>query len=561
MAATRCPHCGKERPEKATVCPHCGKPAASAAGKPKPPSPQKKKKKKQALPVITLALLVVSAGLLCAAIFLMLRLGKPAEPSREVPETLPAQAAVETTPFAFAFPAYAPHPQLPGDGSAGSDFNVAHIPTADAYAYMDTLAETYRTYVVKQTLGKDSSGAFDYNRYVLSKAYWRAWYQEDYPRMYAWRKGKTVIYSLSVSPRIGDTMYETPYIGTVYDDVSAVNCPEPGIASTRTVNGKEFTRYPAGDVEPTLVYTRPMALYEGLTSYLYTPDFAFRNRISRFSHESLIDSDGVTFYRYPFGDRKADGSKPLSVFVLANEHGNNGDSLMPSVCAMRMARDLCENTSNYFLMWLKENAIITIIPVGNPWGYNKSPESGENGYYNANGVNINRNYDTPGWLSSDTVWGDAQTFGPYPGSETETQYIMNTITQSGADVAVSVHGISLAPDRHTLTEYNGNAVYQGCGFDQSRMWKVSEALFSSYNFGFSPNTHTVIDETANSCLNCGKSPAYIEYAGAVGGLIETIDWEIGTHQNYTPIAMEQAYAELLLVLQNWCEEAILNAAG
>jgi hypothetical protein len=88
------------------------------------------------------------------------------------------------------------------------------------------------------------------------------------------------------------------------------------------------------------------------------------------------------------------------------------------------------------------------------------------------------------------------------------------------------------------------------------MWKVSEALFSQYNFGFSPNTGNVVDDSDNNYNNCGKSQAYIQYSGAVGGLVETIDWEIGTANNYTAVAMEQAYAELLLVLQNWIEEAL-----
>ena len=464
-------------------------------------------------------------------------------------------------PYAFSIPAYAPHPQLPGDGSENADFNVDHIPTADAYAYMDALWNRYRTYIVKQCLGKDTSGQYDYFRYVLSKAYWRAWYKENYPKMYAWKNGNTVVYSVSVSPRVGDTMYATSYIGTAYNTVTAVNSTTLGTASTRTVNGLEFTRYPDGDVEPTLVYTPPHALSNGTEGgYIYTSAFAFYKSIAEFTHEYIVDSAGDKYYRYPFEDKKVDKTRPLSVFILANEHGNNGDSLMPSVTVMRMAKDLCENTNNHFLEWLKENAVITMIPVGNPWGYNKDPSTSDSGYFNANGVNINRNYDTPGWIGSDYNYGGLETFGAYAGSENETQYIMNTIQQCKADVGVSYHGIGYVPSKHGSGEYNGNAVFQGCGFDQTRMWKVEEALFSGYNFGFSPDTHSTFDDSANSYNNCGKSPAYIEYAGAVGGLIESIDWEIGTADNYTPVAMEQAYAELLLVLQNWCEEALLKVS-
>lgn len=132
---------------------------------------------------------------------------------------------------------------------------------------------------------------------------------------------------------------------------------------------------------------------------------------------------------------------------------------------------------------------------------------------------------------------------------------MNTIQQCKPKTAMSCHGRGIPAD--TLDgPYNSHAMYQGCGFDQERMWKVQEHLFSMYSFGFTPNHHTTLDESANSYLSAGKSPSYIEYAGAVGGLIEIDDFEVGTLNTFTPLAMEQAYAEVLLTLQNWVEEAL-----
>lgn len=451
---------------------------------------------------------------------------------------------------AFSFAAYPPSPQLPGDGSDEADFNTANVTTAEVYAYMDALWSRYRTYMVKQNLGKDSSNQYDYYRYVFSKAYWRAWYKENYPKMFAWINGNTVIYSESISPRVGDNMYSTPYIGTVYNTVAAVNSETIGVASTRTVNGLMFTRYAEGDVEPTIVYTVPLAIFDNYMGRTYTADFAASSGIKEFTHEYIVDSNSVKYFRYPFEDKKMDKSALFPVFILANEHGNHGDSMIPSVVVMRMLKDLCNNTDNLFLRWLKENAIVTVIPVGNPFG----------GYNNANGVNINRNYDTPGWAGSNTdpVGGTKEdgAFGPYAGSEIETQYIMNTIQQCKAKTAISCHGRGI-PDGRPLGEYNSSAAFQGCGFDAERMRKVEEALFSMYNFGFNPNgQHIIIDQTSDNYLNAGKSPSYIEYAGAVGGLIEIDDHEVGTLDRFTPLAMEQAYAEVLLVLQNWVEEAL-----
>jgi hypothetical protein len=455
---------------------------------------------------------------------------------------------------AFSFAAYPPSPQLPGDGSDEADFNTANVTTPEVYAYMDALWSRYRTYMVKQNLGKDSSGQHDYYRYVFSKAYWRAWYKENYPKMFAWQNGSTVVYSVSVSPRVGDTMYSTPYIGTAYNTVTAVNSETVGTASTRTVNGLVFTRYAAGDVEPTIVYTVPLAITSTYKGRTYTDAFNASSGITEFTHEYIIDSQGTKFFRYPFEDKKLDKSPLFSVFILANEHGNHGDSMIPCVTVLRMLKDMCENADVPFLRWLKENAIVTVIPVGNPYG----------GYNNANDVNINRNYDTPGWAGSNTdpAGGTKEegAFGAYAGSEIETQYIMNTIQQCKAQAAMSCHGRGVPTD--VLGEYNSSAMYQGCGFNPDRLWKVEEALFSMYNFGFQPNgQHTTADQTADDASSAGKSPSYIQYAGAVGGLIEIDDYEVGTLDSFTPLAMEQAYAEVLLVLQNWVEEALLKSSS
>lgn len=452
---------------------------------------------------------------------------------------------------AFAFPAYPPSPQLPGDGSDEADFDTSNVTTPEIYAYMDALWNRYRTYMVKQNLGKDSSGQYDYYRYVFSKAYWRAWYKEGYPKMYAWQNDSTVIYSESVSPRVGDTMYSVPYIGMAYSTVAAVNSETIGVASTRTVNGLVFTRYADGDVEPTIVYTVPLAIISDYKGRTYTDAFAASHSVTEFTHEYIVDSQGTKFFRYPFEDKMVDGTRLFSVFILTNEHGNHGDSMIPSVVAMRMMKDLCNNADVPFLRWLKENAIVTFIPVGNPYG----------GYNNGNNVNINRNYDTPGWAGSNTdpIGGTKEdgAFGPYAGSEIETQYIMNTIQQCKADVGLSGHGRGVPVD--AANEYNSSAQFQGCGFDPERMWDVEATLFSMYNLGFQPiGQHTYPDSTGDSYENAGKSPSYIQYAGAVGGLIEIDDYEVGTLDSFTPLAMEQAYAEMLLVLQNWCEEALLK---
>lgn len=460
---------------------------------------------------------------------------------------------------AFSLPAYCPTPQLPADGSEGSDFNYKTLSTQDAYDYMDALCNQYKYkgYITKQSMGKDASNSFDHNRYILSKAYWRAWQKANYPKMFAWKKGTTVIYSVSVSPRIGDYMYSTKFVGTVYGTVEAVNVTA-GVLSTRTVKGSVFTRDEASDIEPILVYTKP--LQSPRTPNTITPNPKFPVYDANFDEltqlpgpclDSYITIDGVQYDRYPFGDRKLDQTKPLSIFILSNEHGLNGDALIPSMVVMRMAKDLCKNTDNPFLKWLKENCMITMIPVGNPWGYGRylnQNQSERSGYYNSNGININRNYDTPGWAISDTNYGDTSTFGTYPGCEIETQHIMNTMRLCNPNVGISMHGLGYPPEYRDILD-NGYFIYQGQGFDSSRMKKIIETLYSSYHLGGGASV-----DYGQHYNSCGKSPAYIQYCGAVGGLTETICWECGTENEYTSTTMEQAYTQLLLFLQTWCEE-------
>jgi hypothetical protein len=245
----------------------------------------------------------------------------------------------------------------------------------------------------------------------------------------------------------------------------------------------------------------------------------------------------------------------MSIFMLSNEHGNYGDDLIPSFVVMRMAKDLCRNTENPFLKWLKENCIITMIPVGNPWGYARYLTSGNtSGYCNSNAVNINRNYDTPGWETSNT---DPQggtkedgAFGAYPGSEIETQHIMNTMQICKQKVGISMHSPGFAPQYKDMPD-NAYFIHQGQGYDSTRVHKITEALYSNYGMGGSADIGSI-----QHYENCGKSPAYIQYVGAVGGLTETVTQENGTNNIYTSIAMEQAYTQMLLFLQTWCEEAL-----
>jgi hypothetical protein len=444
----------------------------------------------------------------------------------------------------FSLPAFAPTPQKAPTADGGGLMDVRAIRTNTYYEYMDGLVSKHPNYLHKQYMGKDETGVYDHNRYIACRAYYHAWALNNYPKMFAWKNGNTIVYSISVSPRVGDAMYSTPYIGTSYGTVSVVNCNfDPVKASTRTVNGLEFERYATADVEPTVVFTTVKREYEGCT--VYNSSFASSTTVATIKNGIMTCADGKTYSRYPFEDRRNDKSKPLSVFILSNEHAgcNWGDSSIVSIIVAQFLTDLCENKNIPFLRWLKDNCMITTIPIGNPWGYS---EDSIDGYNNSNGVNINRNYDTPGWCLGEYDLGGGH--GEYAGSESETQHIMNTIHLCNAHVCMSMHGVG---HHNEIPTQDGYAQMQGQGFDHSIRRRLEEILSTSYNLGLEAD---ITDY--NDPYHTGKSPSYFQWFGAVGGLTETVPWNALTGEYFDAVSMEAGYTEMLLFLQCWIKEAL-----
>lgn len=461
---------------------------------------------------------------------------------------LSINAGGSTENIVFSIPAFAPVPQKAPTADGGGIMDVRAIRTDTYYEYMDGLVAKHPNYLYKQYMGKDMTNTYDHYRYIACRSYYHAWVLDNYPKMFGWKNGDTVVYSVSVSPRVGDAMYSTPYIGTVHGTVAVVNCNfDPVKASTRTVGDVEFERYAAADVEPTVVYTTVKREYEGCT--VYSSTFASSTTVSSIADGVMTCADGKTYTRYPFEDRRNDKSKPLSIFILSNEHAgcNWGDSSIVSIIVAQFLTDLCENKNIPFLRWLKDNCMITTIPIGNPWGYSEDSIAG---YDNGNAVNINRNYDTPGWCLGEYDLGTGH--GEYAGSESETQHIMNTIHLCNADVGMSMHGVG--HHNETPTQ-DGYIQMQGNGFDSSIRRPIDEIMTTSYNLGLEGDTTVV-----NDPYHAGKSPSYIQWAGAVGGLTETVPWNALTGEYFDSVSMEAGYTEMLLFLQCWIKEALQKAS-
>lgn len=358
--------------------------------------------------------------------------------------------------------------------------------------------------------------------------------------------GVEVPFEVTTDPTIASqestTTVESEGGGTPVTTVSATN-------RSRTIGGVAYVRSEPDDVAPTLIYTD-------------ADD-------SRNSGTSLT-VDGITYRRYPLGDLGANRTRLTPVFIYANEHGvpktlNPTGSHEPKICsviAARFLRDLASDkqAENPLYKYIRENCMVIVIPVANPFGYNLNV-SGDtpayawtaDGYYNYNGCNINRNYDTPGW---DVMTDSATLKGGYPGSQNETQFIMNTMVESGAAVAMSLHG---------LGSWEGYCAHQGqspdgSDYDRDKLAKVAALLLETYGYTlryYDLNADGTPKPSANLPATTSKSPSYITQCGAYGGIVEFNDDDArisGWHREMNSNVMNNAYAQMLNLLAMWLSD-------
>lgn len=333
---------------------------------------------------------------------------------------------------------------------------------------------------------------------------------------------------------------------------------------TRTINGLEFVRYAEGDAEPTLLYTEAVNTKPVVYGFTYDANWERQANISEYGDGTMV-SGGITYIRYPYGDLKKDKSTPIHVTIIANEHGGDTEPAIPAVVSARLIRDLCQGryADNPVMAFLRDNVQLTIIPVVNPHGLNRFVAGEFNGYFNANGVNINRNYDTVGWDTTKALNAAINTTnscGEYAGSENECQYVMNTIVDSKSVVAMSVHTISCLVDDHERCNYQGQN--PNGGYTEDKIEDMRIDMKSSYNLNFLPYDPLECPPDTTS-----KSPSFITQCGAYGGIVEfqchdplATEEEIATDESmFTSVVMEQNYSLLLKFIAMWLSDYLEQA--
>lgn len=187
--------------------------------------------------------------------------------------------------------------------------------------------------------------------------------------------------------------------------------------------------------------------YEGMDTYSdgFGRTTQYNEVLSKF--DTLMDSNGYMtkkvigkssrwnydIVQYDFTPISLDydnGKKLPKVLIVSAHHGMEKASVYG---LYYFIKDLMTKyNENEVLSYIRNNVVLKIIPILNPSGFNI------NGYVNGNGVNINRNYGTSGFTSSQSAEvGNNQYGGVEPFDQEETKCVRDLI-QNNLDALVYI---------------------------------------------------------------------------------------------------------------------------
>jgi hypothetical protein len=192
--------------------------------------------------------------------------------------------------------------------------------------------------------------------------------------------------------------------------------------------------------------------------------------------------------------------------------------------------------------------MMVFCPVINPWGFSAPNKS----YYNSNGVNLDRNLDTPGW-GNDT----SNPQGDYGGSECEMQYFMNTLVASGTKIAMANHALGSGINSSTGESVSAGHCHYMLGRNDSKytddLNAIGETMATFYNLAFSDYGQAPPESHA-------KTRSYIAWIGAEGGAVEMNAREgfilDGEGNEHTARIMEADYTLMLQFLHMLIKNAV-----
>lgn len=186
-------------------------------------------------------------------------------------------------------------------------------------------------------------------------------------------------------------------------------------------------------------------------------------RTSRLVNTGATSRNGVPLQVRRIGAKSRDGGKPpIRVLLIGGIHG---DELTSSAIVFRWLRLIDAPAARGF-EW-------SVVPILNPDGMLAHKPT----RMNARGVDLNRNFPTPGWQKEAPVYwvkttaSDPRRYpGPSPLSEPETRWLNEEIDRFRPQVIVSVHapfgvldldGPAPPPTRFGRLMFNRVGVYPG----------------------------------------------------------------------------------------------------
>ena len=194
---------------------------------------------------------------------------------------------------------------------------------------------------------------------------------------------------------------------------------QSGVAADAKTTGNKLT-----DAEPYFEAKDDIAVVDTASDVFDLYDAlvtAYPNYITK----NTLTSGNITNYEYVLsggnyndnnGQRSRNNTiaKPV-ILLLSGVHGREKNAVMSLYTVVKA---MCEN--DYRMQDVINAATVKVLPVGCPWGYTN------NSRVNANGVNINRNFDTADWSSTGS--GTDNYSGASAGDQDETKIIQNWIS-------------------------------------------------------------------------------------------------------------------------------------
>lgn len=290
------------------------------------------------------------------------------------------------------------------------------------------------------------------------------------------------------------------------------------------VNSADFTPYYTNSLDD---FTTEE--FDNNTTYSYVIDkfdalmtldsgYVAKNTLGQASGTDLyIYEYVITPHNYSGGDIMTYIPDKVPVILCnASIHGFEKNS---TYALYYFIKDLLTNwQNNPVLEALRNSVCIKFIPVSNPYGFNNDI------YYNANDVNINRNFDTPGWTP--VTDSESQNTGLEPFDQPESQIIRDWLNANKTN-ALMFYDIHTNGHYYTTGYNNANSLLARVYSDDvdnyfKRLIKVfvrhierqTVKLPTLYN-GLTPANNEFIGRYQENRTNYGTSTGW----GALNGFL------------------------------------------